>query len=75
VPFEPSLVEYLFAQVYRKYDVELRGCHPRDLINQSLSLASYRRAPRRLTAELLDEAAHSYFLEDHAEREAARAQK
>jgi hypothetical protein len=75
VPFEPSLVDYLFEHVYRKHDLELRGCHPRDLVNQSLALASYRREPRRLTAELLDEAAHSYFLEDHEERQAARAQK
>jgi hypothetical protein len=75
IPFERALVDFLIEHVYRRHDVELRGCHPRDLINQSLSLASYRRAPRRLTAELLEEAAHSYFLEDHDEREAVRSQK
>jgi hypothetical protein len=75
VPFEPSLVDYLIEHVYRRHNFELRGCHPRDLVSQSLSLASYRRAPRRLTAELLDEAAHSYFLEDHDDREAVRVRK
>jgi hypothetical protein len=73
--FEPSLVDYLLEHVYRKHGLELRGCHPRDLINQSLSLASYRAAPRRLTPDLLDEAAQSYFLEDHDDRKAARVRQ
>lgn len=64
VPFERSLVEHLLEHVYRGHGFELRGCHPRDLINQALSLASYRREPRRLTDRLLEEACASYFIED-----------
>jgi len=64
IPFEPLLVDYVLEHVYRKYDIQLRGCHPRDLINQALALASYRREPRRLTEALLAEAADSYFLVD-----------
>jgi len=75
IPFEPSIVDHLMKNVYLRHGLELRGCHPRDLVNQSLSLASYRQAPRRLTAELVEEAAHSYFLEDHHERQTAKAQK
>jgi len=62
VPFDHAFVDFLLENVYRKHGIELRGCHPRDLVNQALSLASYRREPRRLTAALLDEAAASYFL-------------
>jgi len=64
IPFEPLLVDSLLEHVYRKYSIQLRGCHPRDLINQALALASYRREPRRLTEALLAEAAESYFLVD-----------
>ncbi len=72
IPFDSMLVEHLLERVYRPHKLQLRGCHPRDLINQALALASYRREPRRLTADLLDEAAASYFLEDHDERQAAK---
>ena len=65
IPFEASLVEHLLEHVYRAQNLELRGCHPRDVINQALALASYRGEPRRLTAQLLDEACTSYFIEDH----------
>ena len=75
IPFEPEFVEYLFKHVYEKRSIELRACHPRDLVSQGLALASYRRQPRRLTVELLEEAGHSYFLEDHDDRQAAKLAK
>jgi len=73
IQFELSLVEHLLDRVYKTRGIELRGCHPRDLINQALSLASYRRVPRRLTAELLDEAAASYFIADQAQQPAEKS--
>ena len=69
IPFEPSIVDHLLEHVYRAHAIELRGCHPRDLVNQALSLASYRGEPRRLTTALLEEAAASYFLEEHEKNE------
>ena len=42
----------------------LRGCQPRDLIDQALSLAEYLGEPRRLTTELLEAACAGYFVED-----------
>ena len=44
--------------------IPLRGCHPRDLIDQALSLAEYLGEPRRLTPELLQAACAGYFVED-----------
>ncbi len=53
IPFERELAEALIDSIYRPRRIELRACHPRDLINQALSLASYQGQPRRLTFELL----------------------
>jgi predicted ATPase with chaperone activity len=64
VPFEPRVVAHLLDHVYRPRGLQLRACHPRDLINQALSIASYRGQPRALTVELIDEAAATYFIED-----------
>ena len=64
VPFDRALIGHLFEHVYRPRNLEPRGCHPRDLIDQALALAEYRGQPRRLTVELLDAAVDSYFLVD-----------
>jgi hypothetical protein len=64
IPFERALVETLIDRFYVPRGIELRGCHPRDLVNQALALASYRGHPRQLTAELLDVACASYFIVD-----------
>jgi predicted ATPase with chaperone activity len=64
VPFDSSLVERMLQNQFRPRKIPLRGCHPRDLINQALSLAAYRDEPRRLTDELLDAACAGYFVDD-----------
>jgi hypothetical protein len=64
VPFERSLVEYLVREYYRPRQLPLRGCQPRDLIDQALSLADYFGEPRRLTPDLLEAACASYFVDD-----------
>ena len=61
---EPGLVEGLLEGYYRPRNIPLRGCHPRDLIKQALSLASYRGRPAHLTPDLLEAACNSYFVND-----------
>jgi predicted ATPase with chaperone activity len=63
LPFDPSVVEHLMG-FYQPRKIALRGCQPRDLIEQALSLAEYRGEPRRVTPELLDAACASYFVDD-----------
>ena len=46
---------------YRPNRIELRGCQPRDSINQALALASYLGQPARLTPELMDTACRNYL--------------
>ena len=61
---EPALVERLLIDYYRPRKIALRGCHPRDLIKQALSLAAYLNRPPHLTMELLEAACDSYFVDD-----------
>ena len=44
--------------------IRFRGCHPRDLIDQSLAHAEYLGEPRELTPELLEAACAAYFVDD-----------
>jgi SpoVK/Ycf46/Vps4 family AAA+-type ATPase len=64
IPYDPSLVEDLLEGFYRPRGIPLRGCQPRDLIAQALSLAEYLGEPRFLTTELLQAACAGYFVED-----------
>jgi predicted ATPase with chaperone activity len=62
--FERTVVEHMLDEYYRPNKIPLRGCQPRDLINQALSIASFLGEPRRLTPELMDAACRSYFVHD-----------
>lgn len=64
VPYDEAVVERLLAGYFRPRRIPLRGCHPRDLIDQALGLATYLGAPPRLTDELLEAACASYFVDD-----------
>jgi predicted ATPase with chaperone activity len=62
--FDRGLVDRLVRECYVPRRIPLRGCHPRDLIEQAISLADYRGDPRTLTSALLSAACDSYFVED-----------
>jgi len=62
--FDRALVEHLLQGYYAPRKIALRGCQPRDLIDQVLSLAEYRGEPRRLTGELLEAACAGYFVDE-----------
>jgi hypothetical protein len=62
--YDPALVDDLVSDWYRPRGIPLRGCQPRDLIDQALSLAEYLGEPRRLTPELLRSACGSYFVDE-----------
>jgi predicted ATPase with chaperone activity len=63
IPHEPGAAIELANDLCRR-DIRIRGCHPRDLIEHALALASYLGRPRRMTFDLLAEASASYFVED-----------
>ena len=64
VAFDPALVEDLLLHYYHPRQLPLRGCHPRDIIDQALSLADYLGQPKVLTKEVLMAACQSYFVDD-----------
>lgn len=62
IDFDGSAVQWLFDEVYSDADLRPRRCHPRDVLEHVLDLASYRGRPATLSPELLERACHSYFL-------------
>jgi predicted ATPase with chaperone activity len=64
IEYRPGVVERMLVDYYQPRQIQLRGCQPRDLINQTISLAEYLGRPPELTTELLEAACSSYFVDD-----------
>jgi hypothetical protein len=64
LPYEPVMVEYLQRKYYQPRNLEMRACHPRDLVEQVVDMCRYNNREPLITRELLDAACHSYFLEE-----------
>jgi predicted ATPase with chaperone activity len=64
VAYDETIVDNLLAGYFDPRGILPRGCHPRDLIDQAISLAEYRGEPHQLTDELLQAACASYFVDD-----------
>ena len=62
--FDPVMVEYLERRYYQPRNLQMRACHPRDLVEQVVDICRYQRRPMAITRELLDMACGSYFLEE-----------
>jgi len=63
VPFDERGLAYLIREWYQKYDRDLRFVHPRDILSQLQDAADYLGVEPRMTKDLLDRAAASYFVE------------
>jgi hypothetical protein len=61
--FHQVMVAYLLRQHYTPLGRPLRACHPRDLVEQVISLCRYRGITPKITRELLDRACASYFVD------------
>jgi len=68
VPYDPSAIEYLFRNVYQKHRIQLRSCHPRDLVDHLLSIAKFHGVSPTLDHQLLDRAARTYFFLNDLDR-------
>lgn len=62
VPYNAQMMKYLLEAHYLKEKVGFRACHPRDLLDQLIDRARYRRVPPEMTPDLLDDAWASYFV-------------
>ena len=64
LPFDPVMVEYLERRYYQPRKLQMRACHPRDLVEQVVDICRYQNRAPVITRELLDAACSSYFLEE-----------
>lgn len=64
IGYDEAVIDDLLQRYFRPRKIALRGCHPRDLLDQALAQASYLGEERRLTPELLEAACASYFVDD-----------
>ena len=62
--FDPVMVEYLDRKYYKPRKLQMRACHPRDLISQVVDICRYTGRDPVITRELLDSACGSYFVEE-----------
>lgn len=63
VPYSDEGLRYLLEQEYPKRRIEMRACHPRDLIDQLVDIARFTRTQPTMSRELLAAACQSYFVE------------
>jgi hypothetical protein len=64
IGFDPVMVEYLSRKYYQPRKLQMRACHPRDLVEQVVNICRYQGRELAITRELLDQACGSYFLEE-----------
>lgn len=67
VPYDEGAVDYLLKDVYEKYQLNMRSCHPRDILEQIVSIAKFNSVPPILSKTFIDRACHTYFFVEAAE--------
>jgi hypothetical protein len=71
IAYDPVIIEYLTRRYYEPRGLEMRGCHPRDIVEQVVDICRYQNKPLVITRELLDQACRNYFLEEQANKGSA----
>ncbi len=61
IPYDQDSVDYLLEKHFRGVR-PMRGCHPRDIMQQLVNIALYENRPPRMTEEDLDKSIGLYFL-------------
>jgi hypothetical protein len=61
VPYDDKAIDYLIEKFYKPLGRPFRMCQPRDLLDQMIAMAKYNMEPCRLTPDLIDSAADTYF--------------
>jgi predicted ATPase with chaperone activity len=63
IPYVDQAVTYLIEKYYKPRKMDLRACHPRDIINLVKDSARYRQIPPALSKELLDQACQVFLVD------------
>ena len=75
IGYDPVIIEYLVRRYYEPRGLEMRGCHPRDIVEQVVDICRYQAKPLVITRELLDQACKNYFLEEQKGRPGSGARR
>jgi hypothetical protein len=59
--YSPEAVDYLLEHHYAPSGRALRGCHPRDLVEQLMAMARYLGVTPRLSPHMIDRVCEAYF--------------
>jgi predicted ATPase with chaperone activity len=62
IEYNEAALTYIYNEYYVKQDLQMRSCHPRDLMDQLMDIARYLRVRPMLAKELIDLACNSYFV-------------
>ncbi len=62
IRYSDEAVDYIMENYYREHDLELRACHPRDIVGLLLDVARFRTVKPQLTKDLIDQACQSFFV-------------
>jgi len=62
--YRSDVVETLLSTYFKPRQIALRGCQPRDLLSQVVSLAEYLGEPPAVKGDLLEAACAAYFVDD-----------
>jgi len=62
IRYVDEVVTYIMDNYYSQYDMELRSCHPRDLVNLIIDVARFQRKKPALEQRLVDQACLSFFV-------------
>src|SRR4029079_14466201 len=64
IPIVGVTVEYLQRAYSQPRKLQMRACHPRDLVEQVVDMCRYQQKDPVITRDLLDAACAGYFLEE-----------
>jgi GTPase SAR1 family protein len=62
IPYADEIVDYFVEKHMRTHGRPLRGCLPRDILDNILDVCRYKQIEPTVTAEMLDDAAEAYFV-------------
>jgi predicted ATPase with chaperone activity len=63
IEYRQEVLDYLKRNYYKKLDVKMNACHPRDIVDHIIDDAHYYNHPPRLTKEGIDMAWKNYFVD------------
>jgi len=62
LPADETVADHLLTHWYERLERQLRGCHPRDLVEAVVDAARYDGKLAELSPQTVDEACRTYFL-------------